>query len=64
MKTRAFRFTVIAIALLLFLAGPSFVRLYTDWLWFGEIGYQPVLATMLSSKGTLFTISVTRTEKR
>ncbi len=45
-----------AIALILFLAAPSFVRLYTDWLWFGEIGYQPVLATMLSSQGTLFTI--------
>ena len=56
MTTRALRLTVIGIALLLFLAGPSFVRLYTDWLWFGEVGYQSVLATMLSSQGTLFTI--------
>ena len=56
MRTRAVRFTVILVALLLFLAGPSFVRLYTDWLWFGELGYQSVLATMLRSQGTLFTI--------
>ena len=56
MRTRAVRFAVILVALLLFLAGPSFVRLYTDWLWFGEIGYQSVLATMLRSQGTLFTI--------
>ena len=56
MTSRAARFTVIAIALVLFMAGPSFVRLYTDWLWFGELGYQFVLTTMLRSQGTLFTI--------
>ena len=56
MTSRAVRFTVIAIALVLFMAGPSFVRLYTDWLWFGEVGYQPVFTTMLGSQGTLFTI--------
>ena len=56
MTSRAVRFTVIAIALVLFMAGPSFVRLYTDWLWFGEVGYQPVFTTLLGSQGTLFTI--------
>jgi hypothetical protein len=56
MTTRAIRFTIVVAGLILFLAGPSFVRLYTDWLWFGELGYQSVLATMLRSQGTLFTI--------
>ena len=44
------------IVVLLFLAGPSLVRFYTDWLWFGEVGYQQVFATMLRTQGTLFTI--------
>ena len=56
MTKRAVRFTVLIVGLILFLAAPSFVRLYTDWLWFDEIGYQSVLATMLRSQGTLFTI--------
>jgi uncharacterized protein len=56
MTKRAVRFTIIVVGLLLFLAGPSFVRLYTDWLWFGELGYEFVMATMLRSQGTLFTI--------
>src|SRR4029450_6361218 len=41
----------------IFLGGPSLVRFYTDWLWFGEVGYQFVFATMLRSQGTLFTIT-------
>jgi uncharacterized membrane protein (UPF0182 family) len=40
---------------LLFLAGPSLLRFYTDWLWFGEVGYQHVFATILRTQGTLFT---------
>ena len=56
MTRRAIRFGIIVVAVLLFLAGPSFVRLYTDWLWFGELGYQFVLGTILRSQGTLFTI--------
>ena len=56
MTTRAIRFTIVVAGLIFFLAGPSFVRLYTDWLWFGELGYQFALATMLRSQGTLFTI--------
>ena len=42
---------------LLFLGGPSLLRFYTDWLWFGEVGYQQVFSTMLRSQGTLFTIT-------
>src|SRR5512132_2832347 len=31
------------------------VPLYTDWLWFGEVGYANVFLTLLSLRGTLFT---------
>jgi hypothetical protein len=37
--------TVIALAivgLVLFLLAPTLVTLYTDWLWFGEVGYEEV----------------------
>ena len=51
------RFALLLLAVLLFLAGPSLVRFYTDWLWFGEVGYQRVFLTMLQSQGTLFTIT-------
>jgi uncharacterized protein len=56
MTKRTIRFSILAAALVVFLAAPSFIRFYTDWLWFGELGYQFVLATMLKSQGTLFTI--------
>src|SRR5688500_12184310 len=57
MPKRSVRVIVIALFALIFFAGPSLVRFYTDWLWFGEVGYQFVFATMLRSQGTLFTIA-------
>lgn len=51
------RFALIGLSLLLFVAGPSLLSFYTDWLWFGEIGYQQVYTTMLRGQGTLFTIA-------
>ena len=51
------RFALLLLALLLFLAMPSLVRFYTDWLWFSEVGYQNVFLTILRSQGTLFTIA-------
>ena len=56
MTRRAIRFSILVAFLVVFLATPSIVRFYTDWLWFGELGYQFVMATMLQSQGTLFTI--------
>jgi len=56
MTKRTIRFSILIAALVVFLAAPSFIRFYTDWLWFGELGYQSVLATMLRSQGSLFTI--------
>ena len=51
------RFAILLLALLLFLAMPSLVRFYTDWLWFGEVGYQNVFWTILRSQGSLFTLT-------
>ena len=51
------RFILPAAALLLFLGGPSLLRFYTDWLWFGEVGYQTVFLTILRSQGTLFSLT-------
>src|SRR5437762_3285446 len=52
---RPFRFVVLGILLLLFLGGPSLLRFYTDWLWFGEVGYQQVFTTIVRSEASLFT---------
>ena len=57
MPKRSARFIVLLAVLLLIFGGPSLVRFYTDWLWFGEVGYQSVFITMLRSQGTLFTIA-------
>ena len=53
--TRTGRIAAALVVVLLFLAGPSFLRFYTDWLWFGEVGYQHVFATILRTQGSLFT---------
>ena len=45
------KFAFALIALLLLVALPSFARLYTDWLWFGETGYQSVFLKSLTTKG-------------
>jgi uncharacterized protein len=57
MLQRPVRLLVFVVLALLFFAGPSLVRFYTDWLWFGEVGYQQVFVTMLRAQGTLFTIA-------
>src|SRR5262245_21191285 len=50
-------FAILVVAMLLFLIAPTIIGFYTDWLWFGEVGYQTVFATMLRSQGTLFAIA-------
>jgi uncharacterized membrane protein (UPF0182 family) len=39
------------------MAGPTAVSFYTDWLWFGETGYQQVFLTMLRAQTTLFIVT-------
>ncbi len=51
------RYALLLVGLLLFMGAPSLVRFYTDWLWFGEVGFQHVFLAMLQSQGTLFTIT-------
>ena len=48
---------MLVVLALAFLAGPSLLRFYTDWLWFGEVGYQQVFLTIVQSEASLFTIA-------
>jgi uncharacterized membrane protein (UPF0182 family) len=41
---------VLVVLIVLFLLGGSFVRAYTDWLWFGQVQYSGVFLTMLTTK--------------
>ena len=41
------------IALLVLVGLPSFAQLYTEWLWFGETGYQSVFLKSLTTRGLL-----------
>ncbi|MFZ2174437.1 MAG: UPF0182 family protein, partial [Rhodococcus sp. (in: high G+C Gram-positive bacteria)] len=40
----------------LLVAGPRMIGVYTDWLWFGEVGYRRVWGTILITRLLLFTI--------
>jgi hypothetical protein len=57
MLRRPLRLAILAIGAILFFAGPSLVTFYTDWLWFGELGYQQVFLTILGAQGALFTVA-------
>jgi uncharacterized membrane protein (UPF0182 family) len=57
MPQRTTRFVILILALIVFFGGPSLVGFATDWLWFGELGYQQVFLTTLRAQGTLFTIA-------
>jgi hypothetical protein len=52
MTRRLRRSIVIALALLVLL-GPGAIELYTDWLWFGETGYQTTFLRILMSRSVL-----------
>ena len=41
---------VIGAAFIVFALLPNFTGFYTDWLWFGEVGYQKVYATEYLAK--------------
>jgi uncharacterized membrane protein (UPF0182 family) len=48
-KRRVFKITFLVL-LFLFIFGGVIARFYTDWLWFGEVGYQSVFWTKIISK--------------
>jgi uncharacterized membrane protein (UPF0182 family) len=54
---RPVRFAILIVLALAFLAGPAAVRFYTDWLWFGEVGYPQVFLTVLRAQSLLFVIT-------
>ena len=51
--TRRWRTPLFVALVLLAIVLPAAVRFYTDWLWFGETGYQDVFLTTLAAQGTL-----------
>jgi uncharacterized protein len=55
--TRRWRRLVIAGFALLVLVGPMAVEFYTDWLWFGETGYQRVFLRVLTARAALGAIA-------
>ncbi len=56
MPRRPLRLVILLAAALLFLVAPSLVGFYTDWLWFGEVGYQQIFTTILRAQTTTFTV--------
>ena len=57
MPQRTSRIVILILAAIIFFGGPSIIGFATDWLWFGELGYQQVFLTTLRAQGTLFTIA-------
>ncbi len=55
--TRSLRFGLLAVAALLFFGSSSLVELYTDWLWFGEVGLQSVFQTTLGAQVLLGSVA-------
>ena len=47
------RLVFVLVALLLVVALPRFAEIYTEWLWFGEVGFQGVFLKSLLTKGVL-----------
>ncbi|MEV0948234.1 UPF0182 family protein [Rhodococcus sp. NPDC049939] len=48
--------TTILVFVALLLIGPRLVGVYTDWLWFGEVGYRRVWGTVLVTRLVLFIV--------
>ena len=47
------RLVFVLVALLLLIVLPQFAEIYTEWLWFGEVGFQEVFLKSLFTKGLL-----------
>jgi len=51
------RIILLVVLAIIFFGSSSLVRFYTDWLWFGEVGYQQVFTTIVRSEASLFTVA-------
>ena len=49
------RLVFVAVALLLVMTGPTLVGFITDYLWFGEVGFEQVFLTVLRAQAITFT---------
>jgi uncharacterized membrane protein (UPF0182 family) len=56
MPRHSLRVALIAAVLLLAMAGPTLVGFVTDYLWFGEVGFEQVFITVLRAQGITFTV--------
>src|SRR5262245_7161967 len=57
--TRLSRRSIVIGLMLLALVGPVAVEMYTDWLWFGETGYQSTFLRILTSRSVLAIAAMT-----
>ena len=48
--------TLIGLVLLFFVFSVNLARFYTDWLWYGEVGYRNVFGTMYGTRLLLFLV--------
>jgi len=51
---RTLRLFGLGVAAIVIFGLPSLVRFYTEWLWFGEVGFQTVYFTTLRAQGSVF----------
>ncbi len=58
MTRRSRKVLVVTVALLVLLV-PAAIEFYTDWLWFGETGYQSVFFRILASRAALGAVAMT-----
>ncbi|WP_076479878.1 UPF0182 family protein [Williamsia sterculiae] len=49
--------SIAVVVLVVLLVGPRFIGLYTDWLWFDDIGYRNVFSTILWTRILLFLVA-------
>jgi uncharacterized membrane protein (UPF0182 family) len=55
---RSFRLFLVFAALALLVGLPAIAGVYTDWLWFGEVGYRQVFVTEYTTRGWLFALGI------
>jgi uncharacterized protein len=48
-----FRIVLLVVAVLAFFTLPALIEFMADWLWFGEVGYQPIYSTQLTAEALL-----------
>jgi len=57
MRLRLRGLPLLLTVLVIFLTVPSIVEFYTDWLWFGELGYQHVFVRVLTTRSWIVCVA-------